>query len=111
MDLPTIDGINTYFVSQKTRAAGVKVALSGLGGDEMFAGYASFHKVPRAGETGQCSCASSRGHAATYTGAVANLTPATDQNRKLATFLSELRQSIHTFFRACCSRRISVMTL
>jgi asparagine synthase (glutamine-hydrolysing) len=47
MDLPTIDGINTYFVSQQTRAAGVKVALSGLGGDEVFAGYSTFRTVPR----------------------------------------------------------------
>jgi asparagine synthase (glutamine-hydrolysing) len=47
MDLPTIDGINTYFVSERTRAAGVKVALSGLGGDEIFAGYSSFVTVPR----------------------------------------------------------------
>src|ERR1700722_10946193 len=47
MDLPTIDGINTYFISEKTRTAGVKVALSGLGGDEMFAGYSSFRTVPR----------------------------------------------------------------
>ena len=31
MDLPTIDGMNTYFVSEQTRAAGVKVALSGPG--------------------------------------------------------------------------------
>src|SRR5258708_5294978 len=38
MDQPTIDGINTYLVSAKTRAAGVKVALTGLGADEMFAG-------------------------------------------------------------------------
>src|SRR5579864_2671725 len=47
MDLPTMDGINTYFVSRETRAAGVKVALSGLGGDEIFAGYSSFRTVPR----------------------------------------------------------------
>jgi asparagine synthase (glutamine-hydrolysing) len=47
MDLPTMDGINTYFVSQETRRAGVKVALSGLGGDEVFAGYSSFRTVPR----------------------------------------------------------------
>jgi asparagine synthase (glutamine-hydrolysing) len=47
MDQPTIDGINTYVVSAKTRAAGVKVALTGLGADEMFAGYSNFRRVPR----------------------------------------------------------------
>src|SRR6202142_1168855 len=47
MDQPTIDGINTYVVSAKTRAAGVKVALTGLGRDEMFAGYSNFRRVPR----------------------------------------------------------------
>ncbi len=46
MDQPTIDGINTYIVSAKTRAAGVKVALTGLGADEMFAGYSNFRRVP-----------------------------------------------------------------
>jgi asparagine synthase (glutamine-hydrolysing) len=47
MDQPTIDGINTYVVSGKTRAAGVRVALTGLGADEMFAGYSNFRRVPR----------------------------------------------------------------
>jgi asparagine synthase (glutamine-hydrolysing) len=47
MDQPTIDGINTYLVSAKTRAAGVKVALTGMGADEMFAGYSNFRRVPR----------------------------------------------------------------
>src|SRR5216683_2391671 len=47
MDQPTIDGINTYLVSAKTRAAGVKVALTGLGADEVFAGYSNFRRVPR----------------------------------------------------------------
>jgi asparagine synthase (glutamine-hydrolysing) len=47
MDQPTIDGINTYLVSAKTRATGVKVALTGLGADEMFAGYSNFRRVPR----------------------------------------------------------------
>ena len=47
MDLPTIDGINTWFVSKAAREAGVKVALSGLGADECFGGYPSFTDLPR----------------------------------------------------------------
>jgi len=47
MDQPTVDGINTYMVSRVTKQAGVTVALSGLGGDEQFAGYSSFRMVPR----------------------------------------------------------------
>jgi len=47
MDQPTVDGINTYMVSRATKSAGVTVALSGLGGDEQFAGYRSFRLVPR----------------------------------------------------------------
>lgn len=42
-DQPSIDGFNTYLISQQVRAAGYKVALSGLGGDELFHGYRLHH--------------------------------------------------------------------
>ncbi|MGH7887677.1 MAG: asparagine synthetase B family protein, partial [Candidatus Binatia bacterium] len=45
MDQPTMDGINTYVVSNAVKQAGVTVALSGLGGDELFAGYPSFRRA------------------------------------------------------------------
>ncbi|MEJ8572849.1 asparagine synthase (glutamine-hydrolyzing) [Microbaculum marinum] len=47
MDQPSIDGVNTWFVAKATREAGIKVAMSGLGGDELLAGYPSFVDVPR----------------------------------------------------------------
>lgn len=44
MDTPSGDGINSYVVSKAVKKAGITVALSGIGGDELFAGYPFFHK-------------------------------------------------------------------
>ncbi len=46
MDQPTIDGVNVYFVSKVAKQAGLKVAMSGLGGDELLRGYPSFREIP-----------------------------------------------------------------
>jgi asparagine synthase (glutamine-hydrolysing) len=46
MDQPSIDGINTWFVSKAARELGLKVAVSGIGGDELLGGYRSFDRIP-----------------------------------------------------------------
>jgi asparagine synthase (glutamine-hydrolysing) len=46
MDQPTVDGLNTWLVSKAAAQMGLKVALSGLGGDELLGGYSSFRNIP-----------------------------------------------------------------
>jgi asparagine synthase (glutamine-hydrolysing) len=47
LDQPSMDGLNVYVISRAVRRQGIKVALSGQGGDELFGGYPSFRDVPR----------------------------------------------------------------
>src|SRR3984893_13383258 len=47
MDQPSIDGVNTWFVSKAAKEAGLKVVISGLGGDELLGGYPSSLDLPR----------------------------------------------------------------
>lgn len=53
VDQPTIDGFNTFVVSEFARDTGFKVVLSGLGGDELFGGYPSFQTVPAIARAGR----------------------------------------------------------
>jgi len=100
MDQPTIDGLNTYLIARQTRAAGIKVALSGLGGDELFAGYSTFRDVPRMERFARFwrhwPSILRRPLARIF----AALTPGTDQNRKLAELVGSRDGAIHPYFLA-----------
>ncbi|MFH1609127.1 MAG: asparagine synthase (glutamine-hydrolyzing), partial [Candidatus Bipolaricaulota bacterium] len=47
IDQPSFDGINTFLISEAAKSGGVTVSLSGLGGDEVFGGYDTFHVIPK----------------------------------------------------------------
>jgi len=100
MDQPTIDGINTYLVSAKTRAAGMKVALTGLGADEMFAGYSNFRRVPKmenfVRRFGRLPSFARRPVAAS----AAIFAGKSDRNRKFADMTAEQDSIIHPYFLA-----------
>src|SRR5579863_7060620 len=98
MDLPTMDGINTYFVSRETRRAGVKVALSGLGGDEVFAGYSSFRTVPRMERFVQAWKHVPGGLRSPLAAAFESVAPATGQNRKLLALARGNGRLLHPYF-------------
>lgn len=52
IDQPSVDGLNTFLVARAARAQGLSVAVSGLGGDELFAGYPVFQHAWRFEQNG-----------------------------------------------------------
>jgi len=56
-DLPSIDGFNTFCVARVARELGLKVVLSGLGGDELLGGYPTFRRVPQLMDAGKIGSA------------------------------------------------------
>jgi asparagine synthase (glutamine-hydrolysing) len=98
MDQPTIDGINTYLVSAKTRASGVKVALTGLGADEMFAGYSNFRRVPRMESFTKRFSRLPRLARRPLAAAMAFFAGRDDRGRKLAELAKGLDEGVHAYF-------------
>ena len=98
MDQPTIDGINTYLVSAKTRAAGVKVALTGLGADEMFAGYSNFRRVPKMERFAKRFGRLPRFARQSLAASIALLAGKGDRSRKLAGLASAEDSIVHPYF-------------
>jgi asparagine synthase (glutamine-hydrolysing) len=98
MDQPTIDGMNTYLVAREARAAGVKVALTGLGADEMFAGYSNFRRVPRMEFMAARMKKMPKLARAPLAASLAMVAGKSDRNRKLAELAGPDESFVHPYF-------------
>jgi asparagine synthase (glutamine-hydrolysing) len=96
MDQPTIDGINTFLISRAVHDTGLKVALSGLGADELFGGYSSFKTVPRMERVASAYSylpEAVRTRIARYV-----LARGGDRGRKLSALVRNPQQIVHPYF-------------
>jgi asparagine synthase (glutamine-hydrolysing) len=98
LDQPSMDGINTYFVSRAARQAGLKVALSGLGGDELFGGYETFVSGPLAARVARRLPEVARRPARRLLESSASALGRHDRGRKLAGLLRDPGQFPHPYF-------------
>jgi asparagine synthase (glutamine-hydrolysing) len=100
MDQPTVDGLNTFLIARQTRAAGIKVALSGLGGDELFAGYSTFRDVPRMERFDRFWRRFPSALRRPLVRMFSSVSPDTDHNRKLTALGGAKDRALHPYFLA-----------
>jgi asparagine synthase (glutamine-hydrolysing) len=98
MDQPTVDGINTYLISQCARETGWKVALSGIGGDELFGGYESFRLFPKLHRFKNVLNALPPSWSRTMGNLLKRALPSSDQNTKLGHFVSGQNSGSHIYY-------------
>ena len=98
MDQPTVDGINTYMISQAAKNIGIKVALSGLGGDELFAGYNSFSLVPRLNKINKILNSLPSGLRKQLSYLASNLMPQSDKITKLNHLIKGQYNGAHVYY-------------
>ncbi len=99
LDQPSMDGINTYFVSWAAHRVGLKVALSGLGGDEVFGGYTTFASTPRASRLAGIGRRLPRALRSATAGAVGRAgARGGDAGRKLAALWTDSEALPHPYF-------------
>lgn len=98
LDQPSMDGINTWFVSRAARQAELKVALSGLGGDELFGGYETFRSAPIGAWVARNVPEAVRRSAGRLLETSAAATGRPDRGRKLASLMREPGRLPHPYF-------------
>jgi asparagine synthase (glutamine-hydrolysing) len=98
MDQPTVDGINTFLISKCAHQAGWKVALSGVGGDELFGGYDSFSLLPKLSGFEKFLSALPRSWRIFTGNCLKRFLPESDQNSKLAHFVCGQKSGSHSNF-------------
>jgi asparagine synthase (glutamine-hydrolysing) len=97
MDQPSVDGINTYIISQEARRAGIRVALTGLGGDEIFGGYSSFKTVPSMERFVQSWSRVPKSVRGCLSASLSHLLPDGERNHKIKALLQENGHAVHPY--------------